>query len=46
MQDGLGSIEQFISRVQELKMKSVSITVLDGMYGAVEFYKKSISAGI
>lgn len=46
MQDGLGSIEQIISRVQELKMKSVAITDHDGMYGAVEFYKKSISAGI
>ena len=46
LQDGLGSIEQIINKVQKLKMKSVALTDHDGMYGAIEFYKKSVSAGI
>ena len=46
LQDGLGNIEQIISKVLELNMKSVALTDHDGMVGDIEFYKKSISAGI
>lgn len=46
LQDGLGNIEQIINKVREFKMKAVALTDHDGMYGAIEFYKKSISAGI
>jgi len=46
LQDGLGNIEQIINKVLELKMKSVALTDHDGMVGAIEFYKKAISAGI
>jgi len=46
LQDGLGNIEQIINKVRELKMKAVALTDHDGMYGAIEFYKKSISARI
>ena len=46
LQDGLGSIDQIISKVQELKMKAVALTDHDGLYGAIEFYKKALCAGI
>ena len=46
LQDGLGSIDQIISRVQELEMKAAALTDHDGMYGAVEFYQKALHAGI
>jgi len=46
LQDGLGSIEQIINKVQEFKMKAVALTDHDGMYGAIEFYKKALLAGI
>ncbi len=46
LQDGLGSIEQIIGRVQELGMNAVALTDHDGLYGAIEFYKKALCAGI
>ncbi len=46
LQDGLGSIDQIITKVQELKMKTVALTDHDGIYGAIKFYKKALSAGI
>lgn len=46
LQDGLGSIDQIIERAQELKMKAIALTDHDGLYGAIEFYKKSLLAGI
>ncbi len=46
LQDGLGSIDQIVSKAQELNMKAIALTDHDGLYGAIEFYKKSLCAGI
>ena len=46
LQDGLGSIDQIITSTQALNMKAVALTDHDGLYGAIEFYKKAVHAGI
>lgn len=44
--DGLAKIDDIISRVKELGMDSVAITDHGALYGAVEFYKKAVKAGL
>ncbi|MBA3061544.1 MAG: DNA polymerase III subunit alpha [Atribacteria sp.] len=46
MQDGLCSLDDLIKQVTKLKMKAVALTDHDGLYGAIQFYKKAKSAGI
>ncbi|MBI1833448.1 MAG: DNA polymerase III subunit alpha [Candidatus Andersenbacteria bacterium] len=44
--DGLGKIDDIISRVKELGMDSIAITDHGAMYGAIEFYQAATAAGI
>ncbi|SJZ48621.1 DNA polymerase-3 subunit alpha [Cetobacterium ceti] len=44
--DGVGKIDEYIDRAKKLKMKAISITDHGNMFGALEFYKKAIKAGI
>lgn len=44
--DGLAKIDDLISRAKELGMDALAITDHGVMYGAVEFYKKAVRAGI
>src|SRR3972149_2823851 len=37
--DGLGKVDQLLSRAQELGMKSLALTDHGAMYGAIEFYE-------
>jgi len=46
LQDGLGSIDQIVSKTRELQMKALALTDHDGLYGVIEFYKKALIAGI
>ncbi|MDD4363286.1 MAG: DNA polymerase III subunit alpha [Atribacterota bacterium] len=45
-QDGLNNIDQIINKVSSLKMRAIALTDHDGLYGIIEFYKKSLAAGI
>src|SRR3989344_5233598 len=44
--DGLGKIDDLIARAKELGMTSLAIPDHGVLYGAIEFYKKCIAAGI
>jgi len=46
MQDGLCSIEGLIKKAIEFNMKALALTDHDGLYGAIQFYKKARNAGI
>lgn len=44
--DGSAKIKELAQRVKELGMNSIAITDHGAMYGAVEFYKAALEAGI
>lgn len=44
--DGSGKISKLVERTKELGMKAIAITDHGTMYGAVEFYKQAVEAGI
>lgn len=44
--DGLSKIDGIISRAKELGMDAMALTDHGALYGAVEFYKKALAAGI
>ena len=44
--DGAAPIDKLITRAKELEMPSLALTDHGNMYGAVEFYRKAIKAGI
>ncbi|MGN0135517.1 DNA polymerase III subunit alpha [Anaerotignum sp.] len=44
--DGSAKIKELVQRVKELGMNSIAITDHGAMYGAVEFYKAALEAGI
>lgn len=44
--DGLTKIPELVARVKELDMKAVALTDHGNLYGAVEFYKTAIKAGV
>ncbi len=44
--DGLAKIDDLVLRAKELGMDSLALTDHGALYGAVEFYKKAIKAGI
>ncbi|MCR4275262.1 MAG: DNA polymerase III subunit alpha [Candidatus Wolfebacteria bacterium] len=44
--DGLIKIDELVSRAKELGMEALALTDHGNLYGAVEFYKKAIKAGI
>ena len=46
MQDGLCSIDELIKKTIEFNMKALALTDHDGLYGAIQFYKKAKNAGI
>jgi len=46
MQDGLCSLDDLIKQATKFNMKVVALTDHDGLYGAIQFYKKAKSAGI
>ena len=44
--DGLAKIDELIEKAKELGMDSLALTDHGAMYGAIEFYRKAIAAGI
>jgi DNA polymerase III subunit alpha len=44
--DGVGKIDEYLSRAIELGMSSIAITDHGNMFGAVEFYKKAMKKGV
>ena len=46
MQDGFCSIDSLIEKAINFNMKAVALTDHDGLYGAIQFYKKARNAGI
>jgi DNA polymerase-3 subunit alpha len=46
MQDGLCSLDDLIKQATKFNMKAVALTDHDGLYGAIQFYKKAKSAEI
>ena len=46
MQDGLCSLDDLVKQAAKFNMKAIALTDHDGLYGAVQFYKKAKSAGI
>ena len=44
--DGSAKIKELVQRVKELGMDSIAITDHGAMYGAVEFYKAALEAGV
>ena len=46
MQDGFCGIDALIKKAIDFNMKAVALTDHDGLYGAIEFYKKATNAGI
>ncbi|GAH92386.1 unnamed protein product, partial [marine sediment metagenome] len=46
MQDGLCSLDDLIKQATKFNMKAVALTDHDGLYGAIQFYKKAKKAGI
>jgi DNA polymerase III subunit alpha len=43
---GMCRIDDLIQRAKELGMEAIAMTDLSAMYGAIEFYKKALAAGI
>jgi len=46
MQDGICSLDGLIKQAVKFNMKAVALTDHDGLYGAIQFYKKAKKAGI
>ena len=46
MQDGLCSLDDLIKQAIKFKMRAIALTDHDGLYGAIQFYKKAKKAGI
>ena len=46
MLDGLSRIDQMVAKAKELGMNSLAITDHGVLYGAIDFYKSAVSAGI
>ena len=46
MQDGLCNLDDLIKQTTKFNMKAVALTDHDGLYGAIQFYKKAKKAGI
>jgi len=46
MQDGFCCIDGLIKKALNFNMKAVALTDHDGLYGAIQFYKKAKKAGI
>ncbi|OGD14840.1 hypothetical protein A2V47_09010 [Candidatus Atribacteria bacterium RBG_19FT_COMBO_35_14] len=46
VQDGLCSLDDLVKQAVKFNMKAIALTDHDGLYGAVQFYKKAKSAGI
>jgi len=46
MQDGLCSLDDLIKQAAKFNMKAAALTDHDGLYGAIQFYKKAKKAGI
>jgi len=46
MQDGLCSLDDLVKQAAKFNMKAVALTDHDGLYGAIQFYKKAKNAGI
>jgi len=46
MQDGLCSLDDLVKQATKFNMKAVALTDHDGLYGAIQFYKKAKKAGI
>jgi len=46
MQDGLCGLDDLIKQAAKFKMKAVALTDHDGLYGAIQLYKKAKKAGI
>ncbi|MBI3231741.1 MAG: DNA polymerase III subunit alpha [Candidatus Doudnabacteria bacterium] len=44
--DGLSKIDPLIERVKELNMPALALTDHGAMYGAIEFYTKSLDSGL
>ncbi|MBI2075278.1 MAG: PHP domain-containing protein, partial [Candidatus Harrisonbacteria bacterium] len=44
--DGLAKIDALVARAKELGMDSLALTDHGNLYGAIEFYKKALSAGV
>jgi DNA polymerase III subunit alpha len=44
--DGVNKIPALVARVKELGMPAVAMTDHGNMFGAVEFYKRSVAAGV
>lgn len=44
--DGSGMIKKMVARAKELGMEHIAITDHGAMYGAVEFYKEAVKAGL
>ncbi|MGL5123832.1 MAG: DNA polymerase III subunit alpha [Fusobacteriaceae bacterium] len=44
--DGVGQIDNYLSKTKELGMDSLAITDHGNMFGAIEFYKAAIKKGI
>lgn len=44
--DGLSNIKKLLTHVKELGMDSLAITDHGAMYGAIEFYKEAVKAGV
>ena len=46
MQDGLCSFDNLIKKAIKFNMKAMALTDHDGLYGAIQFYKKAKKAGV
>ena len=46
MQDGLCSLDDLVKQSAKFNMRAVALTDHDGLYGAIQFYKKAKKAGI
>ncbi len=46
MQDGLCSLDDLVKQAAKFNMKAIALTDHDGLYGAIQFYKKAKKAGV
>ena len=46
MQDGLCDLDDLVKQATKFNMKAIALTDHDGLYGAIQFYKKAKKAGI